>query len=133
MMKKKSVIIIFVICLIVNSILFWQLGFDNGIESVTNDEYYKQIIDDILPDDVQEFTYIILENGNYFIYHNTDGELYNEILKNGSMRIYFVPEITFQRFNDIPIFHRGVVPLGFYPLSNDYEWINYKQENLSKR
>lgn len=126
-MMKKRWIGIFVIAILINSLLFWQIGFDNGISSTTNDEYYKQIINDVFPDDEQEFTYIILEDEKYFVYHNTDGELYNTILNNGSIRVYLFPEITFQRFNDIPIFHRGVIPIALYPFSDsdEYIWVNY--------
>ena len=115
MKKEKEAIYICTIALV--GIILFTIGYFYGItqgkEFVTDDEYYESILNSILPENKSEFTHIIIDGGDYYVYHNVLAQDYLSFLNTTNATM--LPEWSFAKYDDKFLFHR---PGGWILLGN---------------
>lgn len=98
---KKWAIVGIIIIFVCSLSVVYNVGYNAGENSSNLDEVYARYLDSILPKE-NSFTYIVLENGSYFVGHNITQYGWEQLQETYD---WVFPLWTFQRFNDKPIFH----------------------------
>jgi len=100
-MKTKWIIIGMIIVWLLTIKVIFSIGYDAGENSSNLDEVYANYLDSILPES-NEFAYITLSNGSYYVHHNCNDYIWEQLSGNFD---YTLPLWSTQHFNDKPIFH----------------------------
>jgi len=111
-MKTKWIIVGIIIIWLLTINIVYSIGYDAGENSSNLDEVYASYLDSVLPSNEGDFNYIVLENDSYYVHHNCDKHIWEQL---SGEYDYVFPLWTTQNFNDKPIFH---LPRGGIVITN---------------
>ena len=107
-MKKKLLIIGCVCILAFGFYLVYNAGYDAGRNSSNLDKIYERYLDDIFPNNENEYVQINLRNDSYYVYHNCTQDEYLDwkdmFIDCGG----FYWDFTFADFNGYSIWHKSI-------------------------